>query len=82
MLNILVFSSMVGYLDGDIDCEGGISPFFLKIGNCFNYCNTCLMLSMPVPATCTVLSRPVPATCTVLSRPGPATCTVLIVVCR
>ena len=74
VLNILVFSSMVGYLDGGIDCEGGISPFFLKIGNCFNYFNTCLMLSRPVPATCTVLSRPVPATCTVLTLVCRKTC--------
>ena len=74
VLDILVFSSMVGYLDGSIDCEGGISPFFLKIGHCFNYFNTCLMLSRPVPATCTVLSRPVPATCTVLTVVCRRTC--------
>jgi hypothetical protein len=36
VLNILVFSGMVGYLGGGIDCQGGISPFFSKIGNCCN----------------------------------------------
>jgi len=30
VLNILVFSSMVGYLDGGIYCEEGMSPFILK----------------------------------------------------
>jgi len=30
VLNILVFSSMVGYLDGCIYCEEGMSPFFFK----------------------------------------------------
>jgi len=30
VLNILVLSSMVGYLDGGIYCEEGMSPFFRK----------------------------------------------------
>jgi len=40
VLNILVFNSTVGYLDGGIYCEEGKTPCFSKIGNCFNCFNT------------------------------------------
>jgi len=40
VLNILVFNSMVEYLDGGIYCEEGKTPCFSKIGKCFNCFNT------------------------------------------
>ena len=36
VFNILFFSSMVGYLDGGIYCEEGMSPFFFKDGKPFS----------------------------------------------
>jgi hypothetical protein len=50
VVNILMFSSMVGYLDGGIYCEGGMSPVFLNIGNSFN-CFLYMMQRRPFPAT-------------------------------
>ena len=31
VLNKMLFSSEVGYLDGGIHCEGGMCPFFLRL---------------------------------------------------
>ena len=40
LLKIMVFSSMVGYVDGGIYCQEGMSPLFVKMINSFNFFNT------------------------------------------
>ena len=56
LLKILVFSSMVGYLDGGIYCEEGMYPFFFsKMLNFFNCFNTRCLAGLFLPQHCTVL---------------------------